>query len=43
MGFLEFMKKGSFFLPGVMWPKFRGVGVKGLRGLGFRGLGRRGL
>ena len=30
MGFLLFMKKGSFFLPGVMWAKFRGLGFSGL-------------
>ena len=27
MGFLIFMKKGSFFLPRVMWAKLRGEGL----------------
>ena len=35
MGILIFLQKGSFFLPGVMWAKFRveglGLGVWGER------------
>ena len=29
VGFLVFMKKGSFFLPGVMWAKYRVQGFCG--------------
>ena len=30
MGFLIFMQKGTFFLPRVLWVKFRGLGFKEL-------------
>ena len=40
MGFLVFMKRGSFFLPRVMWAKFRGfIGLSLGLGFGFSGFG----